>query len=376
MNIVVGISKILLYLRCKTLLIMSAKKYYEKQERLMLEQQVNYNNDWNGSGIWRCFIQNKLDEAMSKNDVSQLLDPIKLDSNAVDVLFSEPYIAKLFSIFLDVYDELPYRPDAGFDMVWRAFEMLLQYYYDVEGIKSIEQYDTVDKRLNLVAGTLSVLSDRDPNVHQLLEKLLQEQPVSSLRFCVSLLKDKAKVPEYYDLLFNESNKFKSRFKEATGEIVYNNYISQFLNDDYYNYLTQHNNKKANEIVEEAANCLKVIMTTNGGNTFVVGTSDYSSLALNKRIALFVKGVLYTVRNNRFHGNNYSLFKSSRSKLASYHSQYFCLISTYTLFWIVLYDLLEKKGVSTFFSIDSIVTFLDEALRRLRFIDETQGSSEE
>lgn len=58
--------------------------------------------------------------------------------------------------------------------------------------------------------------------------------------------------------------------------------------------------------------------------------------------LLINGLLYTYRNERFHGDAFSPFKSSKTQLKTFAHAYFCLISTYFFIAQLIYRHFESE----------------------------------
>ena len=99
----------------------------------------------------------------------------------------------------------------------------------------------------------------------------------------------------------------------------------------------------------------------------VYTTYYGAIDFNKRIEFLLSVVLYTIRNNRFHGDNNSLFKSCAASLSTYYSMYHCLIATYSMFWLLLYKYLDDNGKEKFVTLDNIEKAINESLDRLSYL---------
>lgn len=102
---------------------------------------MKYNNCW-PSERWISPLQEELLARMDKVGLKQVFYPMALDeSRAVDMLFEDAELNRLLSTLLDLYDELPLRPDAAFDVAWRAFEIVIILYF-----KNYDQQVYIDKK--------------------------------------------------------------------------------------------------------------------------------------------------------------------------------------------------------------------------------------
>ena len=78
-----------------------------------------------------------------------------------------------------------------------------------------------------------------------------------------------------------------------------------------------------------------------------------------RLRIVVSSLLYTARNERFHGDNFSHFKSDRASLKTYHHFYYLLMVTYSLLWILLLRLCLRTGITTFVTPEQVKISIDK-----------------
>ncbi len=99
----------------------------DNRELLWTEKRIAYNNMWPKAGQWHSDVQQMLDEWLYGQGITQIFEPVKLSEGAKDILFPNAKLNKVVSGIVDIYDELPYRPDEGFDIAWRSLEVFLNY---------------------------------------------------------------------------------------------------------------------------------------------------------------------------------------------------------------------------------------------------------
>lgn len=342
-----------------------------------IKKHIQYHNNWDGNSIWHSELQVYFDNVLKDNNITQIIIPLRIDEvKAYNVLSNPSFakIAKLFSIFIDLYDELPYRPDAAFDFCWRAFEILTMHY-----IKDVSRTScsNVTDGFKFISTVLKRIIDSNSNLKMSIESLFANQSLASLRFCVNYLADNSSLPNSYDLLFDKSkNKIAKRFESALNQTpidttisttIYAEFVKKYISGSFY--ADVNNNRISNMFanVSKAAKCLKIILMGNK-NPIELNSIDFCPLGLDKRVELLLNGILYSIRNNRFHGDNYSLLKSSASTNSIYHSMYHCLISTYSFFWILLHDYFNAKSVTNmFFSLDDVSYFINNSICRLKYL---------
>ena len=91
---------------------------------------------------------------------------------------------------------------------------------------------------------------------------------------------------------------------------------------------------------------------------ISGIKTYEKLEEYKRLWFMMGGVLYTARNERFHGDNFSHFKSSLSSIKTYGHFYYLLLFTYSLLWTVMLRLSLKSGYPDFVTANQVQTSID------------------
>lgn len=92
-----------------------------------------------------------LDEWLKEQGITQIFEPVKLSEGARDILFSNAKLNKVFSGIVDIYDELPYRPDEGFNIAWRSLEIFMNHH------RSIAWPKDNDKATHLMLRTVKEL---------------------------------------------------------------------------------------------------------------------------------------------------------------------------------------------------------------------------
>ena len=142
------------------------------RELLWTEKRIAYNNTWPEAGKWYSDVQQMLDEWLKEQGIIQIFEPVKLSEGAKDILFPNAKLNKVFSGIVDIYDELPYRPDEGFDIAWRSLEIFMNHH------RSIAWPKDVDKATHLIMRTVKdlimPLINKDLKVKEMWERFLSE----------------------------------------------------------------------------------------------------------------------------------------------------------------------------------------------------------
>ena len=374
--------------------------YDTQKEKDWLNKKIEYNNTWDGSQQWKTELQDVLDKNLAAHGFKQILVPVKLEPNACDILFKQENarLARLFSNIIDIFDELPYRPDVAFDLCWRSFEILLSYIMkqknkdtdeqneedSEKGKKKKKKPNTTDDLKN-ISLEIADLASSNSLIRECLDNLITAHSLSALKYCLNYLSvlyaPDETIPDDFNLMFEpESNNIKFRFEQALNQEkeyepdkkahLFDMFVKQYFNDEYYGKVNS-KDYTAYQTISKAALCLRKII--NGDSIKLKYTPKdaeplevaFDSLEMSKRIEFVLGVVLYTIRNNRFHGDNTPLFKSSASNASTYYSMYYCLIATYGMFWILLHKHLKDNSLDEFVTIDSICKSINESLDRLK-----------
>lgn len=307
----------------------------EKQEYAFTEKRLKYNNSWEKIGEWKENAQQMLLKRMDENGFKQIFVGLKLSSkDAVNNLFENPELNKLVSTVIDIYDELPLRPDIAFDLAWRSLEIAMELFDKTFRNKP------EDKIAKLILRTSSEVIypelENNNELKQCMEDLIKAMPLSIAKFVL------VRMATYRELAVSSQRTFiVERTKESLGEEVYKALIETY---------------DLNEVGKSAENhflgARKIIEITQG-NDFEIAGKHIKALDLPNRISFIISCILFTSRCERFHGDYFSHFKSDRASLRTYHHFYYLLTFTYILLWIVIGRHVKKHSLSLFDSTDII-----------------------
>lgn len=278
------------------------------------QKRIRYNNEWQSNPIWDDGIVTVVKERMKAADIQQIFCPLHIQEDvATDYLYRTPDVNRSISVMLDSYDELPFRPDYAFDIIWRATELLMVKQAKFWKPKPEHIPDIISKT---VSDVIIPSANKDAGIQQALENLIDAVPISALRFTfvrMFLESEMAVLPQL--------NKIKERCIETLGKDLYQAIDSKYICDD----------RKTQEMnVVKASQMLRILM--RDGKVELL-TKKFS-LSLQERIDFILNGLIYTSRCERFHGDYFSPTKSDRSNLDVFYSYYWLFLFTYTLFWIL------------------------------------------
>ena len=154
----------------------------DKRELLWTEKRITYNNTWPEAGQWYSDVQQMLDEWLHGQGITQIFEPVKLSEGAKDILFPNAKLNKVFSGIIDIYDELPYRPDEGFNIAWRSLEIFMNHHRSIAWPKDNDK--ATHLMLRTVKELIMPLVNKDLRVKEMWERFLSEIPISVLRFAI------------------------------------------------------------------------------------------------------------------------------------------------------------------------------------------------
>ena len=152
------------------------------RELLWTEKRIAYNNTWPKEGKWYSDVQQMLDEWLKEQGITQIFEPVKLSEGARDILFPNAKLNKVFSGIVDIYDELPYRPDEGFDIAWRSLEIFMNHHRSIAWPKDNDK--ATHLMLRTVKELIMPLVNKDLRVKEMWKRFLNEIPISVLRFAI------------------------------------------------------------------------------------------------------------------------------------------------------------------------------------------------
>lgn len=220
---------------------------------------------------------------------------------------------KSISHFIDSLDVIPYHPNHAFSFAFSA----LDYY-----CKTIYSSNNTTICLKKLADEISDLAIVNNDVNNILDLLFSAVPVSALLYLYKCLEPTSRA--YTRCTRNTNNRDNSYRKNIIDSIF-----------TFYGYDTSNFNAS----IRQAALLYRKTFRIDNINV------DGSILSINNdfRLHILISGLLYSLRNDSFHGSSMSSTKSSLTSPERYALNYYSYLATYTLLMIVF---IEKTGVST------------------------------
>lgn len=261
----------------------------DKRELLWTEKRIAYNNTWPEAGQWYSDVQKMLDELLHGQGITQIFEPVKLSEGAKDILFPNAKLNKVFSGIIDIYDELPYRPDEGFNIAWRSLEIFMNHHRSIAWPKDNDK--ATHLMLRTVKELIMPLINNDLRVKEMWESFLSEIPISVLRFAIM------RCFIQHDLaITDKAEKVSERAKDILTKELYADIKAK--------YKLEETVKPSADVLRRSSLLLQKILS---GEKVTVNNNEYT-VDIEKRLLFMLSCVLYTYRCERFHGTIFLLLR--------------------------------------------------------------------
>lgn len=320
------------------------------RELLWTDKRITYNNTWPKSGLWYSDVQQKLDEWFNEQGIKQIFEPVKLSEGAKYILFTNAKLNKVFSGIIDIYDELPYRPDEGFNIAWRSLEIFMNY------LRSIAWTKDNDKATHLMQRTIKEvimpLVNKNLQVKEMWERFLSEIPISILRFAI------LRIFIQHDLaITDKAEKVSERAKDILTRKLYADFKTK--------YKLKETMKPSPDVLRRSSLLLQKILR---GEKVTLNDNEYM-VDIENRLLFMLSCVLYTSRCERFHGDYFSPFKSDMATLNTYSFSYYLLIFCYIYLLTLIYQFCERQNLGEICSLSNILTAANTMQEKIKLIIE-------
>lgn len=211
---------------------------------------------------------------------------------------------KSLAYFLDGLYELPHRPDIAFDNTWRAVDSYLLSIFK-------GNIDKSKKIWELYIDSYQQVRDTFDRFHNLI-------PLQSLEFLSKRLLN--------NLISNverrHAQQIQKRIKRILKEVDIALYDDILLKYSNFNSDTQ----------RKCASLFKIVLS---GQSININNRSVQ-LSTKQNALLVVDGIIYSSRNERFHGDSFPQFLSSKAKMSTYASGYFVFLYTYFMFLLLVH----------------------------------------
>jgi len=265
--------------------------------------RTEYNNHWPDKQIefsgQRDFIN-----LYKEKGIDQILKPIKLP------VVEDFQFQRLLSFKIDIYEQLPFRPDIGFDLAWRTFEAYSTYFSDLSNWSTTKTWKILKK---VSEDILEPQLNNNHNLNNAFETLRDSIPLQACEYLIRRMLEPTTAS-----IKSQQNMIIDRFKDAAGERLYEAVKKK------YPSLTPESQRRAGMLLQ---------LIVRGERVEIEGTNF--QLCREQILKLLINGILYTYRNERFHGDAFSPFKSSKTRIKTYAHSYYSLITVYFFITILI-----------------------------------------
>lgn len=249
----------------------------------------------------------------------------------------------VLSNVMDALDNLPQRPDIAFEFYWKAIDNLFKQLTTTGNNTSKEQLQFAIREVWLKQVNIN------NDLKALFKEITSEIKESSAKYLYKRLFESYNVGTIFEqqphkntrqLIIRLRDYHAGISKERVIKLI--EYIgSEYGYPNETNYSQIHNGSRFLMRLLKGDNLIL-------RNHILVNNNLMSSIQLNmeEQVNLIINGLLYTFRNDRFHGNLISPFRSSYTKFDTYSHPFYCLI------WgeLLLLLLLENMGLTNMNSI--------------------------
>jgi len=290
-------------------------------------RRTNYNNDYPKSDmIFQSFVDFK--KLLTEKNTDYIFKPVILP------VISHNHFQVFLSNVIDTLDLLPLRPDLGFDIIWRTIDAYMDYYAKKRSWNIKKSHKILNKTsdeifLNLINANPQILSN--------FTNLMRSIPLQSTEFIAKRIFDISRTAVNQ----NQQKYIKERVKDSIGDDLYDEIEKKFTP------LTPENQR----------NCGLLLQKLLNGEEIELNSNKFTLNNLGK-LKLIVGGLLYSYRNERFHGDTFSPFRSSMSKLKTFAHSYYCFITAYNL---LTYMIIEE--FQNLLNVPDVITRLDDNINR-------------
>jgi len=320
------------------------------EEENMWLAQIGYNNSWPKQTVLTTQAATLFMQRMLENGLKQILAPVVVDKDdAMEAFKADKQIAKIYTCVLDVYDMLPQRPDLAFDAAWRTFEYAVETYANVAwSYKDHPFVETVKDKL--CQEVLCHLSDKEMELQEAFSMLFEALSLNSIQFAVNRI--------FYEKQLSvatQTHHVYDRAKDIIDKSVLEHIRKTYAGEQGY--------MDAKAIRDISRRIYRLMNNQDADFQGLV----VKPLDMRARFQMLINVILYTSRCERFHGDIYSPFRSTRTKMDTFYNYYFLTLASYILFWSVLHKLLSQKHLPLFVTPASIKACVKETVARMNEI---------
>ncbi|NUB27224.1 hypothetical protein [Azospirillum brasilense] len=299
------------------------------------ELRVKNHNEWPAVELFPCEIE--LLQRLAQKNMQQIFITARFMPDEKD----EPFNAAVGHI-LDCLDSLPKRPDAAFDSLYKVIDSNLA--------------EFSEPNLSPMHSTVKAFFLAHPSEWSKITEILSANlPQQTADYAASRILDC-----HVDGGLPHADEIKKRASRSLGKQRYKDFCEKYLVENPQmqgSYSMPYENRR------NAGRLMKLLFRLKksgdcSGDVSKIEASDqmgvqYNSLDLgedcnrlssDEKLKVIMEACLYTYRNERFHGDAFSPFRSGKAKLKTYAHAYFMLNAAYVIVLGMLH-LQGKGGIS-------------------------------
>lgn len=243
-----------------------------------------------------------------KNGGAAPFKPISINQN------NNPDYQRCVGHLLDALDQIPNRPDYAFDHFFRIIDISGRHLFLNKGIKGIVQ-----------GASTKLLATHGEDWKKVVDALCAAMPLRTYELLAKRLLKAASNQS------SENDSLNKRALHVMGQKFYDAFIKKYTLDSSGNPLAN----AADVNRANAAKLLKLYMSGKLGTRSKPASNDALDLTkevniptYKQRSEVILSLLLFTIRNERAHGNVISPFRTSKATIERYESYYFIMLLSY------------------------------------------------
>lgn len=291
--------------------------------------RVSNHNNWPVVELFPC--EKEFIEQMARHNIQQIFVTANLEAKETDETFNAAV-----GHILDCLDSLPRRPDAAFDSLYKVIDQNLNVFSKPNTSRMLS---VIDNFFQSHPNEWSIIS----------QSLVKNIPQHTADYAASRILDC-----HVEINLPHTDELKKRSNRSLGRVRYKAFCDKFLvpNPQNPSLFDLPYDKRRNagrlmrllftqERCSDQNNMLSTISTT----TDPLNLSDQENiLSPKEKLHSLMEICLATYRHERFHGEAFSPFRSSKAKLKTYAHAYYVLIVSYVIVLGMLHA--QNKGSIT------------------------------
>lgn len=232
------------------------------------------------------------------------------------------------SFIIDALDVMPIHPNFAFDFIFRAFDQYSGKLFNSNNLKA-----SLDKGIDKWVEIIS----QNAKAEMFFNKLLENIPQITGQYL------QARIFKGYDGSKNaEDNgglvlkRLLASEKKGRVTVVHNQKMKKIIEGSFRKF--GFNERDYDYSIRDGSRFLLVYLKKDSVKLPDSNNNDEEiTVDLVDKMHLLVHGILYTMRNDRVHGDSSSSFKSSKASFRTYAHNHFCFISMYFLLHLLMID---------------------------------------